>query len=326
MASSGVLRVAIDQAFRPDRVDAGPSGGHASRGLDKLPAWSQIRSIMRAVVLAGLITALASASAHADRVHLVGGNVIEGRATRQGDRVTIELGSGVISVAASDVARIESTDSEIQQFERRAARLAAGDIRGTLELAQFCRDHDMRDRERELLQRVLKLDPDHAEARARLGYVRPESGGWILRDDQMRAQGMVQQDGQWMTPAQRLEIEQARAQTERARHERDQAKAELEAKRVELQRERAASAEESEPPAPASSDPLPAMYYGYYGYGYPYGSAAYVGSRGAHDGAGRDHHGSSRRKDAPSAGSAPVDPRTLPSPIVGVKSPFQYFR
>jgi len=310
--------------MRACMVQIASSGWAESRGLDKLPGWSQIWSIMRAVVLAGLITALASASAHADRVHLVGGSVIEGRATRQGDRVTIELGSGVISVAATEVASIESTDSDVQQFERRAARLAAGDIRGTLDLAQFCRDHDMRDRERELLQHVLRLDPDHAEARARLGYVRQESGAWILRDDQMRAQGMVQQDGQWMTPAQRLEIEQARAQAERARHESDQAKAELEAKRVELQRARTASTEESEPSATPSSDPVPAMYYGYYGYGYPYGSAAYAGHRGAHDDD-RHHRDSSRRKEAPSGGSAPVDPRTLPSPIAGVKSPYQYF-
>jgi hypothetical protein len=193
----------------------------------------------------------------------------------------------------------------------------------------------MRDRERELLQHVLTLDPDHAEARTRLGYVRQESGGWILRDDQMRAQGMVQQDGHWMTPAQRLEMEQARVQTERARHERDQARAELEAKRMELQRARAASAEEDEASGTASGDPVPAMYYGYYGYGYPYGSAAYVRHRGTHDSGDRDRHESSRhagtdakssRPAAPSGGSAPVDPRTLPSPIVGVKSPFQYFR
>jgi hypothetical protein len=300
---------------------------------------------MRAVVLAALITALASASAQADRVHLVGGSVIEGKATRHGDRVIVELGSGEIRVAASEVERIESTDSDVQQFERRSARLAAGDIRGTLQLAQFCREHDMRDRERQLLQHVLTLDPDQAEARARLGYVRQESGGWILRDDQMRAQGMVQVDGQWMTPAQRLEIEQARAETERARHERDQAKAELESKRVELQRVRAASMAESEPPAPVSTDPGPAVYYGSGYYGYGYGSVAYARDRGAHDSAGRRHHGSSGHTDAdarssrptarssgcadgrcPSGGSAPVDPRTLPSPIAGVKSPFHYFR
>jgi hypothetical protein len=285
---------------------------------------------MHAVVLAGLITLLASAPAHADRVHLVGGSVIEGNASRQGDRVTVELGSGVISVAASEVARIESTDSDVQQFERRAARLAPDDIHGTLQLAQFCRDHDMRDRERQLLQRVLTRDPDHAEARALLGYVRQASGGWILRDDQMRAQGMVQQDGQWMTPAQLLEIEQARAQTERARHERDQARADLEAKRMELQRERAASTAESEPATP-SSDAVPAVYYGYYGYG----SAAYAGHRGAHgspgvkaDARSRPAAPSSGCPDGrcPSGGSAPVDPRTLPSPIPGTKSPFQYFR
>jgi hypothetical protein len=53
---------------------------------------------------------------------------------------------------------------------------------------------------------VLKVDPDHAGARAALGYVL-ENGRWITEDDQMRARGMVKFQGRWMTPGDKVRAE-----------------------------------------------------------------------------------------------------------------------
>jgi hypothetical protein len=183
------------------------------------------------LLLSGLL--LCAAQAQADRVHLSDGAVIEGKATRQGDKVVVELESGAISIPADTVERIENSVSDVQRFEAEFARLAAGDVKARLQLANFCRDHGLRDHEREMLQQIIEIAPDHAEARARLGFVHTEAG-WITREQQQRAQGLVQRDGQWLTQQQALELQRLQAQADLAAHERDKAQAELETKRVEL--------------------------------------------------------------------------------------------
>ena len=55
--------------------------------------------------------------ASADRVHLVSGSVIEGRAKRDGDRVVVEVDSGELALPASEVARIESSESDLQRVD-----------------------------------------------------------------------------------------------------------------------------------------------------------------------------------------------------------------
>jgi hypothetical protein len=147
-----------------------------------------------------------SGAARADKTYLVGGTVIEGRATRKGDKVVVEMESGEITLPADSVAKIEKSESLVSQFEARHAALRPGDVKGRLELADYCRDHDMRAREHQLLQEVLEVDPNHAAARARLGYVKTDTG-WITEADSMRARGMVMHDGRWVSEATLRQIE-----------------------------------------------------------------------------------------------------------------------
>jgi hypothetical protein len=51
---------------------------------------------------------------------------------------------------------------------------------------------------------VLEVLPDHAEARARLGYIKTDAG-WVKREQQLHDQGFVQYDGHWVPRAPRLE-------------------------------------------------------------------------------------------------------------------------
>jgi hypothetical protein len=254
-----------------------------------------------------------AAVARADRVHLLDGAVIEGKATREGDRVVIEVDSGRLALAADQVARIEPASSPVQQIEQRRARLEARDVAGRMALANYCRDHGMSAREHELLREVIELSPDHAEARARLGYVR-DGGGWTTREQSLRAQGLVQHEGRWLTQQQVLEIERLRAQAQTASHERDKAQAELEAKRAELEvrkreLELAANAREprvEEPPEPIYSPVLawPAWY-------------AFI------------HHHDRVCRGERCERRPPRKPRTdgRPAwPIVGTKDPFDYLR
>ncbi|HET6204052.1 MAG TPA: hypothetical protein VFI25_14775 [Planctomycetota bacterium] len=116
------------------------------------------------------------------------------------------------------------------EFQRRREALAKGDASSHLDLARWCAEVGLKVEEKTVLKQVLVLDPDHEEARRRLGYVRNEAGKWVL-EEELRKQrekdeeqenlrnglvrykggwvakedvpflekGMVRRDGAWMT-------------------------------------------------------------------------------------------------------------------------------
>ncbi len=206
----------------------------------------------------GVTVALCS-SAFADRTILVGGTVLEGKAIRKGDKVIVRLESGEITVPADTVERIEKSESVVGQFDARYAALPKGDVKARLALADYCRDHSMRAEERKLLLEVIDLDRDNAVARARLGFVKSE-GGWLTREDALRAKGLVEHDGQWMTPADVAALERARLEREAAAERREAEDAELAAQRAQL------SAQQTELDAQASHLPPDPYYSGYGAY------------------------------------------------------------
>ena len=185
------------------------------------------------VALASLICT----GARADRVHLQGGAVLEGKVSRAGDKVLVEVDSGTLSLDARSVLRVERTQSTFETFLERRAALGKGDIAGRLELASYCREHQMFARERELLREVLSIDTNHAQARARLGYVRGEHG-WLTREEQLAARGLVKHGDAWVTPEQALRLQEAELERHRAMLDRAKAENELLAKRAELKAER----------------------------------------------------------------------------------------
>jgi hypothetical protein len=223
----------------------------------------------------GLLACALAGTARADDVHLEGGTVIEGKVTRSGDKVTIELESGQITLSADSVRRIDKRESNVERYERMRAELKPGDVSGRLALANFCRDHEMRGREQELLREIIDRAPDHAHARQRLGYVKDDSGGWITREEQYRARGMVQRDGVWMTSERALELARLEQETRTAQRERERAEAQLEAERraqerqAQLDEQRAAQSQRYAP-----TDPYFVAPYGY-GYGYGLGYSGY---------------------------------------------------
>jgi hypothetical protein len=270
----------------------------------------------------------ASSHAAADRVHLTSGSVIEGKAVRQGDKVVIEVESGEIAVPADSVTQIESKESDVQHVDALLEKLAPGDVEGLLRVANFCRDHDMSARERAMLERVIEVVPDHAEARARLGYVRANST-WIKREDQLRAQGLVEYEGRWITPAAVAELERSRAQTEAAVHAREMAR--IEARRAEAEAERARMvAEASSAPAPYPTYAPYAAYTSYPTYSSPYVryAAPYVRYSSPYASAPGTSPVRCARTRGGGCGEPPptYTPSRAPFPIAGVRDPFDYFR
>jgi hypothetical protein len=226
---------------------------------------------MIALTLAGAGQLIGPGHALADRVFLTTGSMIEGKATRVGEKVIVEMDAGYITLSAGAVQRVEQAESEVQRLEARTRELAPNDVQGLFVLADYCRDRGMKAREEDFLRRIIALVPDHPEARARLGYVRTDAG-WVTRDEQMRAQGFVKHEGRWLTPEQYLAVQRLEAETRMAQLQRDQAQVELDTRRAELagkKAEQAQRAREHEQQQAKSSNEVTglASYFGPFGYG-----------------------------------------------------------
>jgi hypothetical protein len=80
-----------------------------------------------------------------------------------------------------------------------AKGVKADDVKGLMALAQWARDNKLPKQADETLERVIKLEPDHAEARIALGFERV-AGKWVKGDELQKAKGLVEYQGKWVTP------------------------------------------------------------------------------------------------------------------------------
>ena len=84
-------------------------------------------------------------------------------------------------MTADEVIALNGQDSQQAAYE--AARDEAPDtVQGQWELALWCNDRGLLEQEVAHLTRVLQIDPDHAQARERLGFRRFD-GNWVSQED-----------------------------------------------------------------------------------------------------------------------------------------------
>jgi hypothetical protein len=200
---------------------------------------------MRRVIAVALV--LLPAWAYGDEVILKSGRRIVGVVVeRTPEMVFMEVGPGRIGFPMSKVERIEITPSELDEYRRRASRIAGNDAAAWLDLGFWARDRGLMTQARRAFERVLTLDPNHAGAHAALGDVRTGSG-WTSSEEVRRSEAAAESA--------------ARDQRERAEHaaasaEADRAAAEARAREAEARAREAAAerrAAEHEDAAAAAS-------------------------------------------------------------------------
>jgi hypothetical protein len=268
---------------------------------------------MRALLTVSLCVAVCfPAVARADKAFLPGGNVLEGKITQQGDKIIVQTDDGAITLPADYVQKVETTESLLDTVDKRHAKLKAKDVKGRLKLADFCRDHELPNREKQLLREVLNIDENNATARARLGYVKTDQG-WMAEADAMRMRGYVLENGVWMTREEAEQIERSQEEIESAARERKIAEQLLAQKRTELQQEEAEFQEQMwrarrYAPPPQAPAPQPATYG--YGYGFGYGYSGY-----------RPYYGAPAYDECTRMHPCSKFSNPNPFPIVGVRDP-----
>jgi len=168
-----------------------------------------------AVVVALLLCTQATA---AEIFELANQGRIEGKLLNpdQLPRETYEIetkSGGRITLAREAVVEIVRQSASQARYE--AMRPQFPDtVDGQWELAEWCRKNGHGIERKQHLQRIIALDPDHAQARKALGYFRVE-GRWETQDQLMASRGYVRFKGRWLLP-QEVKLIEERANTERA--------------------------------------------------------------------------------------------------------------
>ncbi len=136
------------------------------------------RPKLRLLVLASLCCGSTGPAALADRLHLRGGDVLNGEILEErADAWRIRTVSGIFDIEKDRVVKVARGLPPWVMYERKRAA-CPNVVEDRVKLARWCRRHGLRQESDEQYRLVLKLDGDHAEARAALGYARGENGQW----------------------------------------------------------------------------------------------------------------------------------------------------
>ena len=162
-----------------------------------------IRSHSHLWMLATLLGGFLCQSALADSVELTGSGQLTGKAARKGDLVIVSIDDDIqVAFPSSRVSRVvEST--QLTKYKS-LAKDVGDDANAHYQLARWCKAAGnvpglSQYYTRFHMQRAVELNPNHAEARASLGYTKNE-GKWVLKTDLMRSRGMIFKSGRWVIP------------------------------------------------------------------------------------------------------------------------------
>lgn len=147
--------------------------------------------------------AVAVASSRADVIELTSGGQLEGKIVQSddGDKLVfiIDLAvGGRVTIPRSEVTRVDATNDAEAEYQK-LARSSPDTVEAHWKLAEWCRQHKLTGDGQRHLERILELNPNHAEARAALGF-RQKDGKWMNRDDVMASRGLVIYEGKYVTP------------------------------------------------------------------------------------------------------------------------------
>ncbi len=158
---------------------------------------------------------LLAAAAAADVVTMKDGRKFEGTVLEQtAEKVVIKTKFGVNELKAADVASVEIKSTPEEEFKQRR-EAAAGDAKALFDLYVWATSSGLKNQAKIALRDVIKVDPNHEEARRLLGYVRFEDR-WVTEKERERlaadkerkdneAKGLVLHEGKWMTPEEKEE-------------------------------------------------------------------------------------------------------------------------
>ena len=143
-----------------------------------------------------------------DVIYRTDGARLRGQITGETPRhVTIETVGGTFRVPRTEIARIEREGDVFREFEERREGVDRYDVEGWYELGVWCQEQELYTHAIDCFHEVLRLDPDHGDARFELGYRRLD-GGWVTEQEYYEARGYERWQGRWVTAEDYEKLEQ----------------------------------------------------------------------------------------------------------------------
>ncbi len=96
---------------------------------------------------------------------------------------------GQITLDAAAVEKVQPVPPELAEYQK-VRRQYPDTVKGQLQMADWCRDHNLLAQKKFHLERVLQLDPEQPDARRLLGY-RKVKDQWMTHEEEMADQGKV---------------------------------------------------------------------------------------------------------------------------------------
>lgn len=160
---------------------------------------------------------------HADTIILDSGKAIKGEIIEETDEtVLVKLASGVTTeINRDEIVEIKREEDLEKEYKKRLKKILPGDIVTMMDLADWCRRRGLKKHQRELLQRVLQLCPDDAEARKELDKLEGKLTG-RAREEKSGSDGITFKPGQGLrkkkparSHSKKKEEEEAKSQPEK---------------------------------------------------------------------------------------------------------------
>jgi len=148
------------------------------------------------------------AHARGDLILKTDGGRIEGEVLREksnAEQVTIKTRFGTVNIPRSEIREIH-VEAEAKASYEEERKKTGDNADEQYELALWCLDQKLTKEYRKHLERTIELEPDHEEARRRLGFER-RGDKWLTEDEAKSADGYVKYRGRWMLPQERVKAE-----------------------------------------------------------------------------------------------------------------------
>lgn len=135
-----------------------------------------MRFLGTVVVLAVALTV--AGAAWADVVVLTNGDKVEGKILEEGSSaIRIITKYGEITISRRRIARIVKETEEHAEYRKKTEELAKEHVK----LAQWCKEKGLEEEAKTHFETALELDPENADARKALGYVK-RGAKWVKAD------------------------------------------------------------------------------------------------------------------------------------------------
>ncbi len=171
---------------------------------------------------------LCSTTTLADEVRLQDGRILVGIVRDRPANakwIRLEVGAGSLSLLRADVLSIQRGRTALHDYyDLWEGVKESRNPENFFRLFDFARKNRLPKFGKELMQIVLRLDPENETARRRLGF-RKFQGKWMTSGEINTALGMVRVNGKWMTTADRALIRSRRLSAELKKEEKELRKA-----------------------------------------------------------------------------------------------------